>query len=189
MDLAVIQGSPRTRWSLGNGLAGFGLSPIMHLAAEQERVRKRRQGRIVVEQGRLLCIHGRWWPHCGSLMEVLWDTKRRGLEQDRCELYYQHPWASPNYLTLSYVRSGALTSLSSFYAATVVLDAIAQIKQTDAIVCHVTNDRISDRLLQRWGWQQHCLDWSGRHYIKRFYGRYPEISRFWRQRLTLAPPT
>ena len=75
--------------------------------------------------------------------------------------------------------------LVRFYAATLVLDAIAELKHINAIVCHVTNERITDRLLHRWGWEEHCQDWPGRHFIKRFYGNYPTIKSVWRERLTL----
>jgi hypothetical protein len=67
-----------------------------------------------------------------------------------------------------------------------MLDEIARIKGAHAIVCHVTNGRISDRLLRRWGWEAHCLNWKGRHFIKRFYGRYADIPNHWRSRLMLA---
>ena len=78
------------------------------------------------------------------------------------------------------------TALSTFYAATLILDEIARLRDTNAIVCNVTNLRISDRLMLRWGWEKHCQHWAGRHFIKRFYGRYPEISSTWRERLGLA---
>jgi hypothetical protein len=55
-----------------------------------------------------------------------------------------------------------------------VLDEIARIKQTDAIVCDVRNARISDRLLRRWGWESHVPQSRRRHFIKRFYGEYPD---------------
>jgi hypothetical protein len=113
----------------------------------------------------------------------LWDVNFRPLKSDRCELFYYQPLGSPGYLCLSYVRSGARTSLGSFYLATLALDAIARVRRTKAILCHVTNDRISDRLMHRWGWQPHCHHWKGRHYIKRFYGDYPEPAPHWRHRL------
>jgi hypothetical protein len=56
------------------------------------------------------------------------------------------------------------------------LDEIARIRGAVAIVAHVTNGSISDRLLQRFGWQQHLEHWQGRHWIRRFYDGYPETS-------------
>jgi hypothetical protein len=54
-----------------------------------------------------------------------------------------------------------------------VLDEVARLKASDAILCDVWNWRISDRLLARWGWQPHKPDRWHRHFIKRFYGVYP----------------
>ena len=55
-----------------------------------------------------------------------------------------------------------------------MLDEIARIKGTDAIVAELSNLRISDRLARRWGWEPHVPSSRRRHYIKRFYGSYPE---------------
>lgn len=183
MDLAIDQRGVGNRWSLTAGLAGLGIRPVTHVSRGSRVLARRRAGRIVIENASLEAVYGRWWPHSGDLLSVCWDTNFRPLAVDRCELFYNR---AAGFLTLSYVRSGPRTSLSTLYAATLVLDEIARITETNAIVCHVTNARISDRLLKRWGWQPHCLQWSGRHFIKRFYGRYPEIPLSWRQRLTLA---
>ncbi len=144
-----------------------------------------RCGRIITQAGRLVGVHGRWWPYYGSWFQVYWDMALRPLKRDRCELYFHKPLGSKDFLCLSYVHSGARTSLSSFYLATLVLDEIARVKGSKAIVCNVTNHRISDRLMERWGWQAHCQKWRGRHFIKRFYGHYPKIAPYWRSRLTI----
>ena len=184
MDLAIDQRGARSRWSLDCGWAGWGLKPVHDVAASRPFVRERRSGRIVVENGRLEAIYGRWFAYQGNLLQVLWDRRLRGMTEDRCELFYHTPKSGT--LTLDYVRSGPRTSLSSFYGATLVLDEIARLKESLVIVCNVTNDRITDRLLERWGWQSHCPTWSGRHFIKRLYGEYPTISPVWRQRLNLG---
>ena len=185
MDLAVDQAGAGDRWSLTAGVAGWGLQPVTHIARQAPLLAARRAGRIVTHAGRLVAVYGRWWPHAGNLLQVHWDQYWRSLPSDFCELYYHAPWSVPNYLTVDYVRSGRGTSLSSLYAATLALDAIAQVRQSAAIVCHLSNSRLSDRLLRRWGWQPHCEHWHGRHFIKRFYGQYPEIPAAWRQRLTV----
>jgi hypothetical protein len=56
------------------------------------------------------------------------------------------------------------------------LDEIARIKGIDALVCEAWNLRLSDRLLRRCGWERHVLHSRRRHFIKRFYGRYPANS-------------
>ncbi len=167
-------------------LAGLGLRPVTDLSTGIDTLRRRRAGRIVTESARLRCVSGRWWPHVGNLLQVhLDETSRRGAP-DRCELFYHVPLTSPSFLTLSYVRSSNQTSLSTFYAATLVLDEIARIKGSSAIVCNVTNGRLSDRLMARWGWESHCEHMAGRHFIKRFYGDYPSIASPWLSRLAMA---
>jgi hypothetical protein len=42
-----------------------------------------------------------------------------------------------------------------------------------AILAEVTNAAISDRALIRFGWQTHLEHSRHRHWIKRFYGKYP----------------
>ncbi len=185
MDLAVDQRDAGHRWSLAAGLAGWGLQPITCIVSARDVLRCRRAGRIVIDVGQLTAVYGRWWPYSGDLLHVRWDTAFRGMQRDRCELYYHCPKSVNGFMTLDYVRSGAGTSLNTFYAATLVLDEIARLKQANAIVAHVTNARISDRLMERWGWQAHCLQWQGRHFIKRFYGHYPSIPTSWRTRLSL----
>ena len=81
----------------------------------------------------------------------------------------------PSFLALVHVVSNADTSYPTIRQAATVLDEIARLKRTDAIVCHVANDRISDRLLRRWGWEQHAPQLRGRNFIKRFYGKYPLV--------------
>lgn len=185
MDLAIDQTGLGNRWSLAAGLAGWGLSPVTDVAGSFELLRVRRSGRIVTQAGRLQAVYGRWWPYTGNLLQAKWDSRLRPVACDRCELFYHQTGAEGGFLTLSYVRSGKGTSPTTCYAATLMLDEIARLKQSSAIVCHVTNARISARLLERWGWQAHCLHWKGRHYIKRFYGNYPGIAPQWRKRLTL----
>lgn len=185
MDLAVDQTGIGNRWSLDGGLAGWGMTPVTAIASSREVLRQRRAGRIVTRSGRLQAVYGRWWPYSGNLLRVQLDTLFPSSDEDRCELFYHVPSSAAGFVTLDYVHSGPRTSLASCYAATLVLDEIATLKQSNAIVCHVTNRRISDRLLTRWGWQAHCQHWKGRHFIKRLYGNYPAIPPHWRKRLCL----
>ena len=63
--------------------------------------------------------------------------------------------------------------MGTLIRASAVLDEIARLKQSDALLCDVSSGRITTRLLSRWGWEPHCPSWFHRHYIKRFYGVYP----------------
>lgn len=92
---------------------------------------------------------------------------------DRCRLYYNQPHRLPNFLALKYIVSTEGTSYATFRAALAVLDAVAAMKRTDAIVCDAANVRLSDRLMQRWGWEPHKPQRWHRNFIRRFYGEYP----------------
>ncbi len=145
----------------------------------------RRSGVIVVHAGNLKAIYGRWFPYQGNLLTSYWDQWYRPSGGDVCELFYHCPFGMPGYLVLDYIRSSSTTQLSSIYVAGLVLDHIAKLKGCMAILCHVTNDRISDRFLNRWGWERHCQHWQGRHFIKRFYGSYPPAPYPWNVRIGL----
>jgi hypothetical protein len=163
---------------------GACLVPVTQLPLHADLLSQRRCGHIVVKRTRLVAVYGRWWPYYGNLLQAAWDGHFRR-DDDSCEIFYHVPWSTPQYLTLSYIRSGGRATAATVKAACLVLDEIARIRQASAIVCHVTNNRISDRTLERWGWESHCPHLPGRHFIKRFYGRYPEISSAWKVRLGL----
>ena len=185
MDLAIDSQYDLVRRPILERLASLGLSPVTNIARQAKLLTARRAGHIVVQGGRVVAVYGRWWPYLGNHLRAAWDQRFRKTAEDRCELFFHSTISSPQFLTLSYIHSGEQTSLASVYAATLVLDEIARLKCSLAIVCNVTNDRISDRSLARWGWFSHCRSWSGRHFIKRFYGQHPEISDSWRTRLTM----
>lgn len=135
-----------------------------------ERLRRWRAGVIITEGGELRAIRRRWWAKRKSYfgVQIAGRLEHALVPGDICRLYYHQPFSIPDFLTLSYVVSGRACRYATFRKATRVLDQIARIKGAWAIVCHLSNARISDRLLQRWGWTRHCLDMRGRHYIKRF---------------------
>lgn len=185
MDMAVDQARHFRSQLKSCRISEIGIRPAYQLSEDARRISGWRCGRIVTEAGRLLGVFGRRWPHYGNWLQVIWDLHFRPVERDRCEVFYHQPLASPKFLTLSYVHAGARTSISTLYLAALVLDEIARIRKADAIVSHVTNDRITDRLMQRWGWEPHCLKWRGRHFIRRFYGSYPDLPTHWRNRLAI----
>jgi hypothetical protein len=155
-----------TRWS----------AEARDLQQDADLLRTRHYGMIEVVDGQLYRIVLRPWPKLVSLPEVWWlgATYHARQSGDRCRLYYNQPRSYPSFLALKYVVSSHGASFASFRRAVRTLDAIAAIKRSDAIVCEATNLRISERLLARWGWERHCLQSSRRHYIKRFYGVYPD---------------
>jgi hypothetical protein len=77
-----------------------------------------------------------------------------------------------------YVISSHDCTYATARMAARVLDEIARIKGTDALLCDVAFSRISDRLLARWGWEPHKPQRFHRNYVKRFYGTYPAATPF-----------
>jgi hypothetical protein len=145
-----------------------------------------RCGRIVAAYGRLQYVERRRVGYVASKFRAAWDQRLRWLPRGQCTLFYHQPWrccGQANSLVLGYVGSGRLTSLTTFYIATLALDEIARLKGVDFLVTEVSNHRISPALMRRWGWEPHCHSWRGRHYIKRFYGVYPTLPEPLRARL------
>jgi hypothetical protein len=142
---------------------------------DAEVLRHGRYGVIDVRGGRLAAIHLRRWPKIISALEIQWRGERAHRQRpgDRCLLYYNQPRRHSNFLALKYVVSHRDCTFATFHRALEVLDELARLKGTDALLCDVWNGRISDRLLARWGWQPHHPRSWHRHYIKRFYGVYP----------------
>lgn len=169
-----------------------GFATVTDLQSQAELLRARRFGVIEVANGCFQQIRLRPWPKAVSAWEVWWSNARRGAvptkgvpakgvmpdtvshqRQDRCRLFYNQPWGHGNFLALRYVESWPGTRFGSFWLAVRLLDEIARIKESDALLCDVANVRISDRLLARWGWEPHLQQRWHRHFIKRFYGEYP----------------
>ena len=148
---------------------------ITDFDAGRERIRARRYGVIETAGGELRSIQLRPWPRLVSPTE-LWPLGPRHHARgaaDRCLLYYNQPRRMPNFLALKYVVSTAGTSYRTFRAALTALDAIAELKQIDAIVCDAANARLSDRFMARLGWEPHKPQRWHRNFIRRFYGEFP----------------
>ncbi len=143
----------------------------------QETLRRRPYGIIEASAGKLVAIHLRPWPKLLAWPEVLPvgpAYHARG-QADRCELYYNQPRSCPNFLAVKYVVTTTATPYATFIAAFATLDAIAELKQTDALLCDAFNQRLSNRLLKRHGWEPHKPQRWHRNFIKRFYGEYPDV--------------
>jgi len=139
-------------------------------------------GVIELSEGQLRRVVLRPLPKIISVPEILllggcYHRRRPG---DRIWLYYNQPRSCRNFLVLKYVVSARQTTMKTFCRSLAVLDEIARLKQSDALLCDASNGRISTKLIGRWGWQPHCPSRWHRHYIKRFYGKYPEPATFLR---------
>lgn len=148
----------------------FCFATITDISAQAQLLRRRSHGLIEVAGGQLVRVRLRPWPRIvswagarigGELYHRLWPG-------DRCWLYFNQPRAYPNFLVLKYVVTASGASWGTFFCALDVLDRIAAIKGSDAILCEASNRRISPRLLARLGWEPHCPRSRRRHYIKRF---------------------
>jgi hypothetical protein len=148
---------------------------IRDFDAGKEVLRAQRYGVIETAAGELYAIHLRPWPKLVSWAE-LWPLGPRYHcrgASDRCLLYYNQSRRMPNFLALRYIVSTTGTSYQTFRAALKALDHVAELKRTDAIVCDAGNERLSERLMARLGWEPHKPQRWHRNYIRRFYGVYP----------------
>ena len=147
---------------------------ITDLDRQADVVRRRRYGVIEMSEGHLSAVRFRPWPKIASLPEIrlLGRWHHRRLAGDRCWLYYNQPFTASNYLSLTYIVSARDTTLATVRGALCVLEEIAEIKQTGAIICDIGNQRISDRLLARCGWEPLESGRWHRQFIRRFYGDY-----------------
>ncbi len=163
---------------------------VHDLTQGAEVLRRRRYGVIEVSDDRLVGIWLRPWPKCISLPEISFFG--RGYHQrrpgNRCWLYYNQPLRYSNFLVLKYIVSARDTTLGTARGALTVLEEIARIKRSDALLTDASNLRISDRLLARWGWKSHVAGSWHRHHIKRFYGDYPVATGLAARLLSQANP-
>ena len=149
---------------------------VFDVVADAEKIRRRAYGMIEVVDEQLRSIQLRPWPKMISGIEAQWAdgwAKKRS-KKNQTQLFYSEPLAHRNYLALSYIVSTLQTSMTTLTLSMAVLDYVAFLKQSDAILTEVSNNRISERLMKRFGYERHLLDSKKRHWIKRFYGEYPE---------------
>jgi len=155
--------------------AMFRLGSVADPISGSHQIRRWRYGRIVMQAGRLVEIQHRLSAGSVSIAQVWWQSKYGRSDDDLCWLDYHQPLGMPRFLTLDYVHSGRAAGYKSFIGAIHILSEIARTRNALAIVAHVSNGNISDRLLQRTGWERHLSSWKGRHWIRRFYDGYPDF--------------
>lgn len=148
---------------------------VTDLHTQADLLRTARYGMIEAIDGQFTRVVLRTLPKVISWPDVLilgrlHHQRRQG---NQCQLYFTQPWRFPNFLSVPYIVSSRGTTYRTILAALATLDRIAKIKRTDALLCHVVNRSLSDRMMERVGWERHCPHRFGRHFIKRFYGKYP----------------
>lgn len=151
-------------------------SSVTNLTLDSETLRQRRYGVIEVIDGQFHQVLLRPWPKILVGPEVVWFGKwlHQWRHGDRLLLYYNQPRRYSNFLALVFALSNRETSMRTVRVGLEALEEIARLKKSDAMLCDLSNWRISQRFMQRWGWVSHCpTSWWHRHFIKRFYGNYP----------------
>jgi len=148
---------------------------VTQLGRDADVLRRRPYGVIETSAGQFDRVRLRPWPKLPSLGGVLLLGKLRHtwIAADRCRLFYDQVRGQPNYLAVKYIVSGKGASYQTFRRALDVLDEIARIKGTDALLCELATWRITREMMRRWGWEPHPVSRWRRHYIRRFYGEYP----------------
>lgn len=143
-------------------------------------IRARAYGVIETREEKFASLKFRPWPKLGSIVEAVWagGWGKSRLQSNRCLLYFSQPVFHRNFLTLNYVVTNWKTSMKTLVLGLSILDQIAQIKKSDALVCEVTNSRISNRVMRRYGWEEQGIHARRRHWIKRFYGNYPPTTAY-----------
>ncbi len=151
---------------------------VTDLGAGADVLKRRAYGVIEAVDGQFRRVRLRPLPKLVSAPDImlLGRWHHRHAAGDRCLLYYNQPWRFPDFLAVKYIVSSRDTAYVTFRRVLEVLDEIARLKQSDALLCELWNSRISRRMMVRWGWQPHCPSGWHRHYIKRFYGEYPPLA-------------
>jgi hypothetical protein len=151
---------------------------VSDLAMGSDLLRVRRYGVIETRDGELHRVWLRPFPKLvlGIGTQRIGQWRHERMSGDRCLLYYNQPRGHESFLALKYIQSSRDCTFQTARAAVRLLDRIAELKRSDAILCDASNLRISDRLLARWGWEEHApMPWC-RNFIKRLYPRDVAIS-------------
>lgn len=148
-------------------IATLGLGVVTDLNLSADLVRSARYGEYSVLADQSFELYFRWWPRLASRWDVMRDAYLRSLPTSECRVYYSFPIRCPDYMTINYVHSGKGTQYKTVRQAIVIANEIAQLKKAAAIVCQITNERITQRMMNRWGFVQHAQTLGNNHFIKR----------------------
>jgi hypothetical protein len=143
------------------------LPSVPSIEGHETTVRRWRYGQVVLVDGQVARVDARWWPRWTSVWGAITEQIARTLPTEECRFYYAFPRRSPDYLSLLYVHAGPQTSYRTFHRGIVAIEAIARSRNARGIVCQVTNHRLTERLMGRWGYERHALRLGGDHYIHR----------------------
>ena len=150
---------------------------IADIDSNSDIIRRRAYGVIRVDDERFVSVQFRPYPKLVSIAEAYWagGWGKGTYKRNRSLLYFNQPFAHRDFIVLQYMVTTLDTSWTSCAVGLSVLDKIAEIKNSNAILCELTNKKFSPRLMKRYGWEQHLHQKKRKHFIKRFYGKYPEL--------------
>ena len=153
----------------------FDTVPAADLQNERLKLKKRPYGMIEVINEQFTQIQLRPWPKFLSGIEAKWADGwgRKRSQKNQSQVFYSQPLSQRNYLTLTYAITTLQTSWTTLSYSLALLDYVAFVKRSDAILTEVSNRRISDQVMERLGYERHLHNSRKRHFIKRFYGEYP----------------
>lgn len=158
-------------WPFSSTPATWFLPSVPGVDGYEPSIARWRYGTITVRSGKIHSVQARWWPRWGSVYGAMMDRVVRQLPLDECRFYYAFPLRSPGFLSLLYVHAGDKTSYRTFHQGIVAMDCIARIRGAQAIVCEVTNDRLTESMMARWGYVPHARSLGDHHYIRRFHAQ------------------
>jgi hypothetical protein len=126
-----------------------------------------RWGVIEVDGEISATVRNRRLPSLPSLWDQWLDTRWRRLPENRVRIYFNHSRSSPDFLVLAYAQAGPNTRPGTLRKALSILERIAKQKQLQAIVCHATHVKLSDRVMRYFGYERHAMHLRGKHFIRR----------------------
>ena len=135
-------------------------------------------GMIQASAGETNFIQIRPFPKMVSVAEAMWigGWVHRKVQRDRVQVFYNQPSRHKKFFVAKYAVSELGTTLATMRASFRTFMEIARLKRADAVLCEVISRRVTDRFMSYWGFEPHNRQARGRHYIRRFYGEYPDYT-------------
>lgn len=144
----------------------------------REILTRKSYGMIEAQGGELSFVQLRPFPKLVSVAEAAWigGWSHNRIKRDRVQVFYNQPSRHSNFLVAKYAVSELGTTLATMRASFRTFMEIARLKQVDAALCEIISKRVTDRIMKYWGFEPHNPKARGRHFIRRFYGEYPDYT-------------
>ncbi len=154
------------------------MTKVTSVRESHELLAAKPYGLIEASGGELSFVQTRPFPKLISVAEATWigGWFHNRVRRDRVQVFYNQPRNHSNFFVAKYAVSELGTSLATTRAAFRTFMEIARLKRADAVLCEVMNKRVTDRVMKYWGFVPHNPNARGRHYIRRFYGEYPDYT-------------